>query len=212
MSRIMVIFTLCFMVSGLLASDQQLNLNLRGSGILPAGGDFGPNTQSTDVLKTGSDLALSGHYFLKGGLGIQAGYDLGWMNFESKYRPSGAKSPAFVVHQITLGGVYNFRDFMSKRSRIQPLIGAGVGLYPFRATDDGLTGETLKAATGKAFKKAAFGLNSNAGISIRATRKLSILGEARFNHIFSEDREKFGKDFGNQSLLSFGLGLSYRII
>ncbi|MGH7494018.1 MAG: outer membrane protein [bacterium] len=102
-------------------------------------------------------------------------------------------------------------DFLGANARFRPYVGAGIGLYPFRLTDDGISGEVQKLQNGNKFEKTSFGLNGSAGVEFLATDHMSIIGGARYHYLFSKDDEKFGANsgFGNQGLLSYGLGLAY---
>lgn len=191
--------------------SQQMTINLWGNGISSVQGHFSNSLKSTDFLQTGESFGIAWQYFPMRSIGIQAGYELGWENVEKNYRAEANKTPAFVVHQITVSGLYNFANVMGQAARFRPYVGAGVGIYPFRLTDDGISGDVQKLANGNKFEKTSFGLNGNAGVEFLANDHLSIFGAARYHYLFAKDDEKFGAatGFGNQGLLSYGLGLAY---
>ncbi|MDZ7305006.1 MAG: opacity family porin [candidate division KSB1 bacterium] len=190
---------------------QRFNLDLWGNGLSTVNGHFSNTVKSMDFLQTGASFGIAWQYFPMRSVGIQAGYELSWQNVDKQFRNEANKTPAFVVHQITLSGLYNFANVMESTARFRPYVGAGIGLYPFRLTDDGVSGNVVKLANGKKFEKTSFGLNGNAGLEFRATDHLSVFGGARYHYLFSKDDNKFGADsgFGNQGLLSYGLGLAY---
>lgn len=189
--------------------QQRMNLNLWGNGITSAHGHFGQGTKTVDVLQNGASFGLAWQYFPLRSIGIQVAYEFGAMNFEKGYRVEAGKTPAFEVHQITVSGIYNFADLIS--SRIRPFVSAGIGLYPFRVTADGISGDTEKLANGNKFDKTSFGLNGGVGVEVLATNHLSAFGGLRYHYLFAKDDNKFGANanFGDQALLSLGLGLSY---
>jgi hypothetical protein len=153
-------------VSGLRAADfkqERMNLNIWSSGITSVRGDFGPGVKSTDFLRTGPNFGIAWQYFPTSTFGVQAAYDFGWQNVDEPYRDESGKTPAFVVHQITLSGLYNFANLMPN-SRFRPSVGAGIGLYPFRLTQDGVSGDAQKLANGNALERTSFGLNGNASV------------------------------------------------
>ncbi|MGH7450837.1 MAG: outer membrane beta-barrel protein [bacterium] len=191
--------------------QQPMNINLWGNGISSVSGHFSNAVKSTDFLQTGGSFGIAWQYFPLRSIGVQAGYELGRQNVDTKYRSATNETPAFVVHQITLSGLYNFAEVVGSNARFRPYIGAGVGLYPFRVTQDGISGDVQKLPNGNKFEKTSFGLNGNAGVEFLATNHLSVFGGARYHYLFSKDNDKFGADsgFGNQGLLSYGLGLAY---
>ncbi|MCK6561848.1 outer membrane beta-barrel protein [candidate division KSB1 bacterium] len=191
--------------------SSRFNLDLWGNGVSSVSGHFSNAVKSTDFLQTGASFGIAWQYFPLRSAGIQAGYELSWQNVDEPYRSENQKTPAFVVHQITLAGLYNFANLIASSARFQPYLGAGIGLYPFRLTDDGLSGSVVKLANGNKFEKTSFGLNGNAGLAYRLSDHLSINGGARYHYLFSKDDDKFGAEagFGNQGLLSYGLGLAY---
>lgn len=218
MKRNILVFSAAVLTLGFISTlqageikPQRLNLNLWGNGVSAVSGHFSNVTKSTDFLQTGASFGIAWQYFPLRSVGIQAGYELSWQNIEKKFRYEANETPTFVVHQITLSGLYNFANVMESTARFRPYVGAGIGLYPFRLTEDGVSGNVEKLANGNKFEKTSFGLNGNAGIEFRAMEHLSISGGARYHYLFSKDDNKFGADagFGNQGLLSYGVGLAY---
>ena len=191
--------------------SQRMGFNVWGNGLSSTNGQFSSNVKSTDFLQAGGSFGIAWQYFLKPNVAVQAGYELGWQNVDDNYTQSTSQNPAFVVHQITLSGLYNFTGALGSNARLRPYVGAGVGIYPFRLTNDGISGDVQKLANGNNFEKTSFGLNGSAGLEFMATDHLSIFGGARYHYLFSKDDEKFGASsgFGNQGLLSYGLGLAY---
>jgi opacity protein-like surface antigen len=112
-----------------------------------------------------------------------------------------------------LAGIYNFANLMSSRAPVRPYVSAGVGIYPFRLTEDGITGSALRLNNGNKFEKTSLGLNSGIGIEILPAKRLSLNSGVRYHYLFAKDNGKFGDDsnFGDQRNLSVGIGLSYRL-
>jgi DNA-binding response OmpR family regulator len=196
--------------SGLRAAEfkqERMNINVWSSGITSVRGHFGPDVKSTAFLQAGPDFGIAWQYFPRRSFGVQAAYELGWQNVEKAYRNDAGATPAFVVHQITLSGLYN----LIPGSRWRPYVGVGIGLYPFRLSQDGVSGDAEKLANGNELKRTSFGLNGNAGVEFSATKRFAIIGSAHYNYLFAKDDQKFGADsnFSDQALFSYGLGLSY---
>lgn len=185
---------------------QRLSLNVWGSGLTSVHGDFSPSLKTSDVVKSGAAYGLAWQYFPWRHFGIQAGYAFGGMRFEKPNAPG--ETPALVIHQITVAGIYNFANIFG---RFRPLLNAGVGLYPFRLNENGFRGQATKLSNGNDFTKTSFGLHAGAGIEYAAARHVSIYGGARYQYLFAKDDQKFGADsgFSNQGILNYGLGLIY---
>lgn len=207
-------------LSSLLAGEMsnKWDIRLDGGGLAPISGNITNSLSSTDALNTGASFGVSARYWFDQGIGVEAGYSLGWLNLdESKFsgdfqKTAAGQKPSFDLQTITLRGLYNFQGLMSTGSRWHPILGAGVGLYPFRFSDDQFSGNTfVNSANGQELQKTSFGLNGTAGLDFRATENISIFGQADYNYLFAKDSAKFGDQFNNQSFLSFGLGLAYHI-
>jgi hypothetical protein len=102
-------------------SEQKMNIKFWGGTITSVSGDFAPGLKTDEVVQNGQNFGLAWQYFPLRSIGIQAGYELGWMRFEKPYRLEPDKTPAFTTHQITLAGVYNFANWMGSRTPIRPL-------------------------------------------------------------------------------------------
>ncbi|MCG3119372.1 MAG: hypothetical protein ALAOOOJD_01764 [bacterium] len=188
---------------------QRMKLNFWGSGLSSVGGSFSSSLKTSDAVKTGASYGLAWQYFPWRSFGVQAGYEFGGMHFKAPSAPG--ETPAFVIHQITVAGIYNFANAIGSSARLRPLINAGVGLYPFRINVDGFSGAAAKLSNGNEFTKTSFGLNAGAGVEFAATNRFSIYGGARYQYLFAKDEQKFGADagFGDQRILNYGLGLMY---
>lgn len=216
---LMAILVLSFL-SSLFAGEmsQKWDIHLNGGGLIPVSGNITNNLSSIDALNTGANFGFSARYWFDQGIGVEAGYSLGWLNLDKNMFSSDfleaitGKNPSFDLQAISLRGLYNFQGLMSAGSHWHPILGAGVGLYPFRFSEDRFSGKTfVNSANGEELKKTSFGLNGTVGLDFRATKSISIFGQADYNYLFSKDSAKFGDEFNNQSFLSFGLGLAYHI-
>lgn len=148
---------------------EKLNINLWGNGISSVHGHFAPGVKSTDFLNTGANFGIAWQYFPLRNFGVQAAYEFGWQNVANKYRNTAGQTPAFAVHQIKLSGLYNFANVIGPNSRFRPYVGAGLGVYPFRLTQDGVSGDVEKLANNNNFEKTSFGLKGSAGVEFQAT-------------------------------------------
>lgn len=218
MKRNVLILSACVaamaFASSLFAQQQMdqrhMRVNLWGSGLTAVNGNFSAQLKSKDYLNTGTSFGFDYQYFPARNFAIQAGYQFGRLQFDKQYRSAG-KTPNFVLHQITIAGVYRLSDLTGRNAAIRPFVSGGIGLYPFRVTQDGAGGDVVRLENGNKFQKTSFGLNGSLGLEWAASHQIAISGGARYNYVFSKDEKKFGPDFNNQGLLNFGVGLSYNI-
>ncbi len=162
--------------------------------------------KTTDVLQLGPDFGLALRYRLSRSFGLDGTFDFGWMKFEPEHRAEFGENPAWVMPQITLNATYHLGPALRSR-RLNPYLQGGFGLYPWRITQKGVTGDPA-LRNGQEFRKTSFGLNAGAGLEYRVTDRLAVFAAGRYNYVFSKDEEKFGSDFGNQGFLGLGAGLT----
>lgn len=91
--------------------------------------------------------------------------------------------------------------FRLPKTRLQPYVGVGPGVFFARIEDPALTSNNTQSSIG-------FGLNAQAGVRYYITRQIALFGEGKFNYSFT----KFSFDetpAGNFNL--FGFDANYRI-
>lgn len=91
--------------------------------------------------------------------------------------------------------------FRYPKTRFQPYIGVGPGIFLARITDPAFTSDNKQSSTG-------FGVNAQAGVRYYITRQIALFGEGKFNYNFT----KFSFDetpAGNFNL--FGFDADYKM-
>jgi outer membrane protein W len=190
----------------------KLGISLDGGFILSANGGFNSTDDMSDVVKPGANLGLKVKYNFDNSWAVQCGYDYNFMLVEDDYKPVQSDDPAFVMHAITVDGFYNFGPLL-KTNAAAPFVSAGVGIYPWMFTEDGLSGDALPAPNDAAedFAKTSFGMNFGLGVDYYVVKEWSVNLGVNYRYIFTEDKDKFGDDFENQGLLNCCLGFTYYI-
>ena len=177
------------------------------TGIFPPG-----FTISDQSLKTsGLYGAKVGHYF-------QA---VPWLGLEAevynttphiKQQSVTFSGPSGPVGSIDLPGV-NFRvltlaplnlTFRYHKTRLQPYIAVGPGIFFARIQDPSLTSDNTQSSTD-------FGLNAQAGLRYYITRHVTVFAEGKYNHVrfhFTETPNLFGFN-STYNMFHVAFGLSY---
>jgi opacity protein-like surface antigen len=217
-----VVFSLLFLVTAASAQEEipvgesmmpeynTLGISLWTKAYTPIHGSLAQDEKTTDVLKLGPDFGLALRYRLSRSFGFDGTFDFSWMNVAEEYRAEFGEDPAWVMPQITLNATYHVGPALESK-RINPYIQAGFGLYPWRITQKGVTGDPA-LRNGEEFRKTSFGLNAGLGLEFRATERLALFAAGRYNYVFSKDEEKFGTEFDNQGFVGFGAGLTLYIM
>jgi Outer membrane protein beta-barrel domain len=115
--------------------------------------------------------------------------------------------PSGLIGETNFAGL-NFRVltvapfnvmFRLPKTRLQPYIGVGPGIFLARIEDPALTSGNTQSSTG-------FGLNAQAGVRYYITRQVALFGEGKFNYTkFSFDETPTG------AFNLFGFDANYRI-
>lgn len=187
-----------------------LGFNAVGAGLFPVNGKFDATDDLKDATKTGAGLEFSVKYWINNRLGIEGSYMYSWNRLKYEKIADPTTEPAFVSQGITINGIYNLLPQSENGSRFVPYVMAGIGVFPWKFTMDGRSGDAMMSPVGiDEFSKTSFGWNTGAGLEVFLVRDLSLFAQVNYQYIYSEDKDKFGPDFGNQGLLQVGGGLSY---
>ncbi len=172
------------------------------SGVLSSlAGTYNESTSTAELLDPGTVSGVFLRQQVARHYGVEVGADLGWAPFASDFRQEPGRKPMFVLPAVT------FCNRLSlPLGALAPYVVAGVGVFPWRFTRDGLRGDPV-TVEGEALKKMSAGLVGGAGLEVRLARWISVCGEARVTYVLSRDRFLFGPRFSEQTLLSLGAGL-----
>ena len=141
------------------------------------------------------------------------GFNYGFMKAEDAFRTL-TTTPAFTMPQLSAGLNLNVGPFLGPTNKlVNPYVGVGAGLYPWKKTIDGAGGEpdSVNPGTGSAHpvKKTSFGLNGTAGVEIMPGGTLGIFAEGKYHFLFAKDTDAFGNTVKNLRFLQIGGGLTY---
>ena len=187
--------------------------------VLPSSFDNGlTNSELTGIFAPGSTIsdqslqksilygAKVGHYFRA----------VPWLGLEAevynttphiKQQVTTFSGPSGPVGSVELPGLH-FRVltvapfnvmFRFPKTRLQPYVGVGPGLFFARIEDPALTSNNTQSSMG-------FGLNAQAGVRYYITRQIALFGEGKFNYT------KFSFDETPAGVFNlFGFDANYRI-
>ncbi|MDZ7338123.1 MAG: hypothetical protein ONB30_06270 [candidate division KSB1 bacterium] len=175
---------------------------VRSGGLASLAGTYNESTSTAELLQPGSIAGVFLQQQVARHYGIEAGVDLGWAPFADAYREEPGKKPMFVVPAVTFCNRVSL-----PMGPLAPYAVAGVGVFPWRFTRDGLRGDPV-TVEGEALKKMSAGLVGGVGLELRFSRWAAVFGEARVAYVLSRDRFLFGSGFSEQTLLSIGGGVS----
>ncbi|MCR4439009.1 MAG: hypothetical protein NUW13_08210 [candidate division KSB1 bacterium] len=178
-------------------------LGVRGGMLTPVAGSYNATLSTAELLDRGSSYGLFLRQQVGKHYGIEAAVDLGWAAFAPEHRQEQGMTPHFVLPAVTFSNVLRL-----PLGPVAPYGVAGVGIFPWRFTRDGLNGDPV-SVEGEALQKMSAGITGGAGIELRLTRWLSLFGEARVASLLSRDRFLFGEHFSEQTMLTVNTGVVF---
>jgi len=208
-------FTLCFALlagSSSMAFDKvgKLGVGINGGLVVPASGDITTDSTLSDFFDVGPGFGVDLTYGVSKEFSLAAGFTYSFMKMKDEVNDDPDNEPHLNMPAIYLDGVFNFGSLMNNPDNIiNPIISAGVGMYPWKATIDGASGDPIVLENGEEFKATSFGINFGAGVEVFATPDLAVYAKGKYHMIFSEDEDKFGTEFGNMGAISITAGLNY---
>ena len=210
LSVLILVVALGFSLTGNATTAGKLTIVPNGGIILPVNGAFDSHDDLKDVVGAGPSFGLGLRYGLNNSFSVEGAFSWQWMNVEDDYKTISSKDPAFVLPALTLNGIYHLGPAMGSET-VSPFLTVGVGLYPWKLSEDGATGDAVVAPydASEDFSKNSFGFNVGAGLDYFFTDQLALNVGTRYIFVMSEDEDMFGSDFGNQGFLKINLGLLY---
>lgn len=191
-------------------SKGKLGVSLNGGASIPVNGDFQADKKLSDIVDAGAAFGLSVNYWISNSFALQGDFSMGMNYFKDEYKGA-YKDPLFSSYAISLSGIYNFENFIGNSSSVLPILQAGVGMYPWSFSQDGLGGDAIKTFKGDDFSATSFGINVGVGVSYNVIENLQISLLAKYDIFFAKDEDKFGTDFAEQGFLTPKLAVSYLI-
>jgi hypothetical protein len=203
-------------VSAQLSFLGKVGLSLKGGLVIPSGGELpsaaGPTTVGSQ-FKTGPTFGAELKFGVLDKVNLVGGFNYGFMKAEDAFRTPTA-TPAFTMPQLSAGANLNVGPLMGPTNKfVNPYIGVGAGLYPWKKTINGAGGEpdSVNNGTGsnKPVKKTSFGINGTAGVEIMPKGTWGFFAEGKYHFLFAEDQDAFGNTVKNLKFMQIGAGLTY---
>jgi len=191
-------------------SAGKIGFGVDGGILIPASGNVLPDTSISDVFGVGPSFGAHVRYGIVKEFSIELGGKYSFLKMKDELLPADGTEPHFTTFQVYLDGILNLGAFIKNENNIvNPFVRAGVGLYPWKITEDGAGGDVVVLDNGEEFKKASFGLNFGAGVEVFASPQLSFFAEGKYHMVFSKDEEKFGTEFENVGFVGITGGLTF---
>ncbi len=188
----------------------KMGIGLNPAMLFSLRGNYNSHARLSKTVLPGPGLGLSLRYKLGKNIFLDGSFSYNWMYFRKETRPSNYADtkPAFVAPMYTLNGSFYPRP----DGVIKPYITIGGGICPWWFSSQPTGGELWKVPTNsdETFTKVSRFIDGGLGIEVKLGSKISLLGEAKYYHIFAKDAAKFGADgFTDQNLLGISLGISF---
>lgn len=181
--------------------------------MIPSNGRFDNHGDLKDVVETGQNWGVSVRYGITSNLAVEGSFSYSWMYVVDSEKPDADLNPAYVMPSIILGIVYKYGPFIDLKinRNLSPFISLGLGLHPWKFSDDGVNGATIAAKyqSKDDFSKTSFGMNVGTGVEYSISKNLAVSGQGKYYFVFSEDDEKFGANFDNQGFIGLDFSLTY---
>ncbi|MDX9859139.1 MAG: outer membrane beta-barrel protein [candidate division Zixibacteria bacterium] len=206
------VFALLIIYAPAEAIDQtgKIGFGVNGGLTIPVAGDLSGDSTIADYFGLGPAFGVHVKYGVMKEVSLEAGFRYTFLKIKDDANTFLPDEPNIVAPEIYLDGIVNFGPFFrNPNNSINPFVKAGVGLIPWKYTEDGAGGDAIVLGNDEEFKKTSLGMNFGGGLEVFATPDLSIFAEGRYLMVFSEDEDKFGADFGNMGNVNISVGLTY---
>jgi len=188
----------------------KLGVGVDGGIALPSGGDVTSDSSFSDYFNLGPSFGLHVDYCVIPELSLRTGFRYTTMKMDDDANEDISVEPYFSTPSVYLNGVFNLGSFFKNPDNaFNPYVTAGVGMYFWKVTDDGMNGDAIVLENNEELSKTSFGLNGGVGFEYFATDALSIFAEGTYDYIFTEDEDTFGKNFSNLGSIGIRAGLTY---
>ena len=199
-----------FSNAGALDMKGRLAVGVNAGIATPASGDFTSDDSFGDAFDLGPAFGVHINYVVSDLFSIQTGVNYNFMKMKDEVNNDMENEPHINVPGAYLDGIINFGKFIENpENRFNPYLKAGVGIYPWKVTENGTGGDAQVLDNDEDFSKTSFGINFGAGLEVFTTDKIAVFLEGTYNNIFTEDEDKFESGFSNLGNLEIKAGLSY---
>ena len=212
LTLVMIFGALLMFTSSASALDTvgKMGIGINGGLAIPAGGDVDVDASFGDYFDVGPAFGLHVRYGVMKELTLEAGFRYAFMKMKEDVNEDLPDEPNVVMPEIYLDGIFNIGSFFNDPNNIfNPYVRAGVGIVPWKVTDDGPGGDVAVMENNEEFKKTSFSFNVGAGLEIFATSNIAVFAEGRYLMVFTEDEDTFGDEFGNLGNVNINAGVTY---
>jgi len=193
----------------------KVGFSLKGGLVIPSAGELPTSTGTATVgnqFKSGPTFGAELKFGVFDKVNLVGGFNYGFMKAENAYRTPSA-TPAFTMPQLSAGANLNVPFLGPTNKLVNPYLGIGAGLYPWKKTINGAGGEpdSVNPGTGSSnpVRKTSFGITGTAGVEIMPKGSWALFAEGKYHFLFAEDINAFGNTVKNLRFLQVGGGLTY---
>ena len=188
----------------------KLGVGVTGGIFIPTNGNVTTDSTVADFFDAGPSWGIRLTYGIVKGLSAETGFNYSYIKIKDEVNEDPVNEPYLNMPEFYLDGVWELNGLFHNSNNIwNPFLKAGVSLYPWKLTEDGIDGVAQTGETGETFSKTSFGLNFGAGLEVFASSQLSIFTESKYHYIYTQDEEKLGADFDNTGYLDIVGGINY---
>jgi opacity protein-like surface antigen len=189
----------------------KIHITIKPGGILSIDGSYNDTSKLREVVNPGLGLGLGFRYKIGDNIYLDFGYSYNWLAVKEDFRPFDYQhqKPAFEMHNFCLNGDF----YLASGYFIEPYLTLGVGISSWKFSQNTLGADAWEAPgnSSESFSDISPLVNIGLGLEMYAFSKISIIGEVKYNYLFSRDVDKFGTDdFTQQDYLTVNLGLIFR--
>lgn len=183
------------------AQGQGINFSARFGGMLPTNGEFTSAGSLSDEFDLGLMYGAQVGLNLMPSFAVVAGYD--FASLPMSVVPTTGAVPKLSIPHFFVKGHYNFTSLIKNPlNRIKPYLSFGGGLYSWKVTADGGSGNQV-FGNGTQLKKTSFGLNFGPGFELSLSNSVSLFAEGTYHLVFAKDNSFSGSVTpGNFSVVS----------
>jgi len=210
LSMTISLLLLGFSTAGALDMKGRLAVGINAGIITPVGGDFTGDDSFGDAFDLGPAFGVHINYVVSDLFSIQTVVNYSFMKMKDEVNEDMENEPHINVPGAYLDGIVNLGSLFENPENIfNPYVKAGVGIYPWKVTEDGTGDDAQVLDNDEEFSKTSFGINFGVGLEVFTTDKIAMFLEGMYHNVFTEDEDKFGSGFTNLGNLEIKAGLSY---
>ena len=189
-------------------------------GNMPLNGSYSSDLNLSDAVGFYPFPAVEVKYVVMDKVSIAGNFGYGYMPIKDEKKGEiwpywenrlADLTPALNMPYFSLNGVFNFGPMMkAEDNKLNPFLTAGAGIYMWYFSVNERTDKLPHPSNlSEDHKGTSLGINVGGGVEYFAMEMLAVFGRLNYHYVMMKDEDKFGKDFGNQGFLMFGVGVTY---